>query len=776
MDSQERIYEEERLKTVSKVIEEKIQTINKDSGGVKEEVVQLRHTFWDDVKVNFDHAEEAAETLSSIKQQAQLLSERERSQLLMIKQYKTLTRLKENPYFARIDFYDPTEEITTQVYLGVSSLMNQNETEFLIYDWRAPISSMYYDYSPGKAQYETADEVIKGEMLLKRQFIIKNSQLKSMFDTGVTIGDELLKEVLGNRADTNMKNIVATIQKEQNQIIRNIKSRYLIVQGAAGSGKTSAALQRVAYLLYRYQGKISADNIMLFSPNALFNSYVASVLPDLGEENMQQLTFQEYTEKRLGHLFNIEHPFEQMEYILTCQDDSHYAARMEGIRYKASIEFKQILDEYIKFLSTEGMIFKNISFNGEVIVPSQQIKDYFYSLDSTISIPNRIQLVKEWLLLKLSRKEKEERSKEWVVEESELLDHDEYTEVYSELRKEGRFSEDTFDDFEREQEKIARKLVQKHFKPLRKAVKRLRFIHMRALYQQLFQLDMVLKSPKFSLPEQWKEISKYTIENLRKKELLYDDTAPYLYLQDQVEGQRINPNIRHLIIDEAQDYSPLQFYVIKQLFPSSRMTILGDFNQAIYVHTFRAPTLLSSELYEENSTETMLLRKSYRSTRQIIEFTKEILPENKDIVPFDRNGSKPVLIQVEKTDDLHLRIIQQMKQLQSNYETIAVIGKTMKECRDAYEKLNKQLDIQLMDNRTTFYEKGLLILPVYLAKGIEFDAVLIYNASEEQYSREFERKLFYTACTRAMHELYLFSLGEMTPFMKKIPECLYEYK
>ncbi|MCQ9285218.1 UvrD-helicase domain-containing protein [Priestia aryabhattai] len=775
--NQKRKYEEERIRIVLREIDKKVVKLDYDSGGLKKDVIHLKKTFWDDVKINLDNPEDAGETLSSIRQQAEMLSERERTHRQLDKQRKTLSRLKDSPYFARVDFLENGEETTNNVYLGVASLMNEKEEKFLIYDWRAPISSIYYDYSPGPAQYETVEGMIQGEMQLKRQFITKDGQIKTMFDTGVTIGDELLKEILGNNASINMKSIVATIQKEQNQIIRNVKSKYLVVQGVAGSGKTSAALQRVAYLLYRYQDEITAENIMLFSPNSLFNRYIASVLPDLGEDNMQQLTFQEYVEKRLGKQFDVEHPFTQMEYMLTCQEHKMYSARRKGIRYKASNDFKSLIDSYVVVLSNEDyLIFKNISFRGEMLIRAEQIKSYFYSLDASISIPNRMQLVKEWLLKELVKKEKLERTKDWVIEESDLLDLEEYTKVYSELLKEGRFSENTFDDFEQEQKKIAKKIVKKHFKPIRTAVKKLKFINVVALYSQLFkQKDNIYQKLNDTFPEGWEEICSYTLKKLHRKELTYEDAAPYLYLQDKLEGKRINTRIRHLFIDEAQDYSPFQFFVLKQLFPYCRMTILGDFNQAIYAHTLNAPTLLSNELYVKENFEKVVLTKSYRSTRQIVEFTKGIIEEGETIEAFNRNGQKPTFTKVEDLDTLQSRITKKIRQLQSaNHETIAVICKTGKESWEAYDRLSKQINIQLMEHNTSSYRKGILILPAYLAKGIEFDAVIIYDASDVTYGREFERKLFYTACTRAMHELHLFSVGEMSPFMNKIPANSYE--
>ena len=247
------------------------------------------------------------------------MSERERSHRLLMQQWKSMNRLLPSPYFGRIDFQEDGLDFSEQIYIGVSSFVDEDGLSFLVYDWRTPIASLYYDYSPGAASYDTPGGRIEGTMELKRQYQIHDGQIRNMFDTSVTIGDELLQQVLGKGADSQMKSIVATIQKEQNAIIRNDKSRMLIVQGAAGSGKTSAALQRVAYLLYKHRERLKADQIVLFSPNPMFNSYVSTVLPELGEENMQQTTFQEYLDYWLGSTLRLEDPFDQIEYVLTAQ-------------------------------------------------------------------------------------------------------------------------------------------------------------------------------------------------------------------------------------------------------------------------------------------------------------------------------------------------------------------------------------------------------------------------------------------------------------------------
>jgi DNA helicase II / ATP-dependent DNA helicase PcrA len=386
--------EQERVNTVIKEIEKKKQKLQQNTGGVSSDVLELRKSFWEDVTVNMDEPDDVIETAASIKQQAELLSERERTFKQMNKQMRILERLKYSPYFGRIDFLETGEKNVDHVYLGIASLMDERDENFLIYDWRAPISSLYYDFAPGPASYHTMDGKITGEMNLKRQFIIRDSTIKALFDTGVTIGDEMLQEVLGNNANAQMRSIVATIQREQNLIIRNEKSRLLIVQGVAGSGKTSAALQRVAYLLYRYRETLKSENIMLFSPNPLFNSYVSTVLPELGEENMEQATFMEYLNNRIGTQYEVEDPFDQMEFLLNVEKHSDYHSRVKGIRYKSSLQFKQIIDQYVIDLSKKGLLFKDLIFRGEIFISKEAIYDYFYSLDNSFTIPNRLEMVR----------------------------------------------------------------------------------------------------------------------------------------------------------------------------------------------------------------------------------------------------------------------------------------------------------------------------------------------------------------------------------------------
>ncbi|GED68464.1 DNA helicase [Brevibacillus reuszeri] len=770
---QDRQQEQQRVEQVIAEIHKRIDGLREQVGEVGADIINIRKHFWDDVTVNFEDAIEAVETYASIKQQAEVLSERERIHRHALNQLRTLNRLLHSPYFGRIDFREDFEQHAFPIYLGIASLLDENEEDFLVYDWRAPISSLYYDYSPGPVQYETPNGTVVGEMTGKRQYVIRDGRLLHMFDTGVTIGDELLQEVLGKQADSQMKSIVATIQRDQNRIIRNERSRLVIVSGAAGSGKTSAALQRVAYLLYRYRQILRADQIVLFSPNSLFNSYVSTVLPELGEENMQQTTFQEYTEHRLGHQFELESPLVQMEYVLTAMKLPGYKERLEGIQMKSSVLFMQAIDQYVSQLKQSGILFSPIIFRGKVLISAEHIRDIFYSFDTNLPIPNRMNLVAKKLLGELKILEQRERTKPWVEDEMELLDKDTYAAVYQELRKKKQFRDDTFDDFDREQELLAAKIVKRHFQPVRASIRVLQFIDTPVIYQQLFSQPALLRSllpAKTELPRYWEVICEQTLEKLAKGELAYEDIPPYLYLQERLEGFQTNNLVRHIFIDEAQDYSPFQFALIQRLFPRAKMTVLGDWNQAIYAHAYQSDSFDAvSSLYDPQETETFVLTKTYRSTRPIVEFTRQIVAGGELIEPFNRDGHEPSVTEAPDQEALTDMIVSRIKELSANgHQTIAVITKTTAEAQTAYEALHEKLPIRLIGTTTTSYDASTLLIPAYLAKGVEFDAVIIYNASSDCYERESERKLFYTACTRAMHELHLYYIGEKSPFLAAV--------
>lgn len=777
MSNEDKEWQEEQLRVeyVHEHIRRKIGILEHEVGSVRGDVVSMRKDFWDEVTVNFSEADDVGETSTSLRQQSQVLSEREKSHQHAFAALGKMKRLQQSPYFARIDFAEEGSE-AEPIYLGIASLLEEGDEAFLVYDWRAPISNLYYDSVPGPASYMTPSGTIEGMMTLKRQFVIRERVIKLMFDTGVTIGDELLQQVLSRSSDAQMKSIVATIQREQNRIIRNDKSRMLIVQGAAGSGKTSAALQRVAYLLYKHRDILQADQMILFSPNPMFNSYVSTVLPELGEENMLQTTFQEYLEHRLGREFQLEDPFVQIEYVLTGERDADYDDRVNGIRYKSSSSYLEVISRYKNLLERKEMRFRPLRFQGKEIVSGELITEKFYAYDPAITLANRCELLKEWLLKELAEFGKLELSEPWVEEQIQLLDAEEYQRAYQRMRRQQRGKGESFTDYEDEKTILSKMVVSNRLKPLRRWVKQLRFVDVTKLYSQLFQNPELLAELSTSnLPEDWDMICEQTLLKIRAGELFYEDATPFLYLKELILGFRSNTSIRHVIIDEAQDYSPFQLFFLKKLFPRARMTALGDLNQAIYAHAsvLQQSTTLS-ELYGEEESELITLVQSYRSTKEIVEFTRAMIPGGESIVPFNRDGDLPEVQWVDDESTLHNELIKRISALKTEgFEMIAVICKTAAESLAAYEALSKDLQVKLIKKTTLSFEKGVHIIPAYLAKGVEFDAVFIYDGSDSKYTREAERKLFYTACTRAMHLLHIFSAGTPSRFILEAAPSTY---
>lgn len=800
MDAKEWLVEQDRLNHIRAKLEVRITELEPAMANFRDQVTSIRKHFWEDVTVNTSTHEDFEETFYAINQQTAVLSERERGHNLLIQQWKSLNRLLRNPYFGRIDFQEVGLNDTEQIYIGVSSFLDEDGLNFLVYDWRSPIASMYYDHSPGPAFYDAPYGRITGLMELKRQFQIQGGQIVTMFDANVTIGDELLQQVLSKGADSEMKSIVATIQKEQNAMIRDDKSRMLIVQGAAGSGKTSSALQRVAYLLYKNRDTLKADQIILFSPNPIFNSYVSTVLPELGEENMQQTTFQEYLEDGLGASFRIEDLFDQLEYELTAHQTSEYAARLQGMKYKASTGFLNALNQYVLGLGSKGMMFNSIWFRERELISAEQMRSQFYSTPPSLHLSDRVALLQKWLLDELVLLERREIDAEWVLEELKYLDNDQYAEVFGELHKDRevfdiaeqyaeiqekihkklRKDEGDFTFAHQEEELLRHKIVKESFKPLRRSVKKRMFIHVQGLYAQMFsdQTTILEMTHESDMPSLWSEICEQTRDKLNRLELFYEDATPYLYLKERIEGVRTNTQIKYVFVDEGQDYSPFQYEYLKKRFPRARMTVLGDFRQAIFMqstslHESDSPLF---KLFGEAGTNMICLNRSYRSTREIVMFTKKLLSAGDEIVPFDRSGKKPELIRLESDEIRDAQMRRDIASLRAEgFDSIAVITKTAAESRKAYETLGIQgcEGLLLITKKTLTFEKGVLVIPVYLAKGVEFDAVLIYDTSSLVYRRENERKLLYTACTRAMHRLMLYSVSDWSPFVEVLDRDLY---
>ena len=567
------------------------------------------------------------DTALSIHQQQQMLAERQNAWQHSAKQLSTLQRLEKKPYFARVDFQEPNEEPET-IYIGLGSFADK-EDHFLIYDWRAPISSIYYDGKLGKVSYNAPDGVQTVDMTKKRQFLIKDGKITNMFDTNESIGDQMLLNVLNEKSSTQMKSIVTTIQREQNKIIRNTSADLLFVQGAAGSGKTSAIMQRVAYLLYRYRGNLTSSDVIMFSPNQLFNDYVKNVLPEMGEQNMVQMTYWQFVSRRVPGM-NVENLFEQFE-------DNEQNDKI--VNLKNSLQFFNAVTRYAKHLEKNGLIFKNIYFKSKKkpFFDKEKIKEIYYGFNENYHLRNRIEATKEALINSLNRRIEPETKKAWVDKTIESLDQEQLNKLYDRPDQE-------FESSAKEEHFLARKIVINQLKQVSRKIRQNRFLNIRAQYLRFLRaVPKIIDLSKWDITQkEWDAHIENVKERFKSGRIKMADISPYLYLYDLVTGRRTDYEMRYAFIDEIQDYTPFQLAYLKYNFPRAKFTMLGDLNQAIFTKD-ESKTLLSqiSKLFDPEKTDVVQLTKSYRSTKEITNFTKQILRQGEKIEAFDRRGPKP---------------------------------------------------------------------------------------------------------------------------------------
>lgn len=653
-------------------------------------------------------------------------------------------RIVQSPYFGRIDFLEKGDEREDKFYIGISNLIDENY-DFLVYDWRAPVSSMFYDYEIGEAMFECPEGIVEGELTLKRQYKINNGKIDYMFDSNLKIDDEILQDILSKSTDNKMKTIITTIQREQNKVIRNEQYKNLIVQGPAGSGKTSVALHRIAYLLYKHRDKITPQNIVIFSPNEIFNDYISNVLPELGEDNMNQTTFKEYMHNALGGGLKKENYCEMMEYILASKDEPSYGERINNIKYKASIEFIDVLKRYVAYVENLNRDFSDISLRGKLIISSEEINKLFFKDYSELPLKRRLQKIRERILFLI-----EPYEKLWIEE------------VAHELKETGSYLD------KNEITEKSKALVKAEMKELYYSINRMTEFNLLDIYKKLFEKLESFAKDSYSEFNEKKlyEIKRYTLENIRGKMLNYEDQAPLLYLKGAFGDLPKTSSIKYVIIDEAQDYTPLQYEILNQLFSHADMTILGDLNQSINPFMNVGSYKNIAKIFPEDKTCIINLTKSYRSTVEITRFSRRLL--NKEITDgcVERNGEEPLLLGFSNDEAIKDRILSDIKiYKEKNYKSIGIITRTKKEAQEVFNFLKDKVDVKSIMKDDDEYVSGILVIPAYLAKGLEFDVALIYNVGNENYSSEEERLLLYTACTRALHVLNLYYSDKLTPLL-----------
>ena len=714
----EKAFEEKRLAQTISLAEEQLKQAKEAADKKKSEIIEAKK----DVRENTEHGitslytSDGFEALVELSQYINPVTdkiidyEEEEHKILL------LEKMIKSPYFARIDFKFDDEDEFEKIYIGRSSLRKNSYQEMYVYDWRSPIASIFYRFMTGEAFYDAPCGRVTGELNLKRQYEIKNGKLEYFFDSDVQIVDEFLRQLLSQNTTAKMKAIVETIQHEQDVVIRDMENDLLMVQGVAGSGKTSIALHRAAYLMYQgLQTKLSANNIMIISPNSIFEQYISNVLPELGEDNVISSVFEDILSALLiGRKIQSRNDF--LENLIV--NSKYKEISRNSIEFKTSSFFREILDQFLIDIPRQWIEFEDVYYEGKCVVSRQILKDKILGRTET---PLGIKL---------------EQLEDYILEQ-----------IFGTGKGRGH----------KEEKNLIKQEIQKFIK-----------IDIVELYKILFSNEAYFYSLlQNSNPSQnIKNIWKYTKENLEADSLYYDDAIAIAYLYLKIYGTNKYKNIKQVVIDEAQDYYPLQYEIFNFLFSNAKFTILGDMKQTLAKKEDISFYEQIQKILNKKKSSLIMLDKSFRCTNEILNFSLKFIEQSSQIKSFNRNGDSPKVYIADNSEIFIDEIVKEIKLCQEKgFQSICLICKTEKNSTYLFNKIKHKLDIQLIKNGSVSDLQGVFILPVYMSKGLEFDAVLICDADSQNYHDEDDKNLLYVACTRALHKLSLFCENEVSPLI-----------
>ncbi len=714
----EKAFEEKRLAQTISLAEEQLKQAKEAADKKKSEIIEAKK----DVRENTEHGitslytSDGFEALVELSQYINPVTdkiidyEEEEHKILL------LEKMIKSPYFARIDFKFDDEDEFEKIYIGRSSLRKNSYQEMYVYDWRSPIASIFYRFMTGEAFYDAPCGRVTGELNLKRQYEIKNGKLEYFFDSDVQIVDEFLRQLLSQNTTAKMKAIVETIQHEQDVVIRDMENDLLMVQGVAGSGKTSIALHRAAYLMYQgLQTKLSANNIMIISPNSIFEQYISNVLPELGEDNVISSVFEDILSALLiGRKIQSRNDF--LENLIV--NSKYKEISRNSIEFKTSSFFREILDQFLIDIPRQWIEFEDVYYEGKCVVSRQILKDKILGRTET---PLGIKL---------------EQLEDYILEQ-----------IFGTGKGRGH----------KEEKNLIKQEIQKFIK-----------IDIVELYKILFSNEAYFYSLlQNSNPSQnIKNIWKYTKENLEADSLYYDDAIAIAYLYLKIYGTNKYKNIKQVVIDEAQDYYPLQYEIFNLLFSNAKFTILGDMKQTLAKKEDISFYEQIQKILNKKKSSLIMLDKSFRCTNEILNFSLKFIEQSSQIKSFNRNGDSPKVYIADNSEIFIDEIVKEIKLCQEKgFQSICLICKTEKNSTYLFNKIKHKLDIQLIKNGSVSDLQGVFILPVYMSKGLEFDTVLICDADSQNYHDEDDKNLLYVACTRALHKLSLFCENEVSPLI-----------
>lgn len=737
--------EEKRLKETVEYIEGVIKSSEQNKNLHKKEIK--------DAYLSLDPTE-SSQSYVSIMLHTRLLDELENN-------YDRLLRAIEKPYFARIDFQEEGKSNIEKFYIGKMSLQRQDWDVPMILDWRSPLASVYYDGRLGSVAYQNAlGESMSGELSLKRQYTIENKQLIDIMDVDITATDTFLQASLGENKDNRLKDIVSTIQSEQNAIIRADIKRPLIVQGVAGSGKTTIALHRIAYLIYTYEKSFYPEQFMIIAPNRLFLNYISGVLPELGANNVKQTTYSDYAFDLIGNKYKLTDSEEKLLSIINKNHEGLDSFIIKTSAFKGSFKFINILTRYIKNIEINYIPKEDFKLEGHSLMSVKEIKNVLLRDYSHLPLYKRFEQIEKHLKFRL---DKEKNS----IYEEVKFSYDKKIETIRRNEPESEERRLTIVDILNIRDDALKK-VKKNTKTavknyMSKFVKRDLFDY----YKEIITYQGNLNN--FSLGKLDEEfvsfISQYSNDILNRKMVELEDLAPLLYIKHRIMGFDDKVNIKYVVIDEAQDFSPFQFYTLKKIFNTDFFTILGDLSQGI--HSYRSIknwNLVLNKIFDSDNSQYLKLEQSYRTTIEIMDLANEVIKliPNEDLIlakPVVRHGEKPSMIKFESKKEILNEAEKEIINLISEgYKSIAIICKTPSECKTVHNefKKNSQLNIKLLEGKEEQYDNTIVIVPSYLSKGLEFDAVIVINIDDVYNEEELDLKLLYVAMTRAQHRLYVY--------------------
>lgn len=657
----------ERLQNKLTELGERIQEVQKDIEG-------MHDYYWDNYTEMDQYGYENFDNQQALLTQVNANTEN-------LKMRQRIKKMLDSPFFGSVDFVYEGEEEAEPFYIGIANFAEKTGQVPLIYDWRAPASSLFYDYDAGAASYEAPGGIMCGEIVSKRQYKIRSGKMIYEFECDMKIDDDILRQELGTNSDVQLKSIVSTIQKEQNAIIRNTKDKILVIQGAAGSGKTSVALHRIAYLLYRDRGYLNSSNILILSPNSVFSDYISHILPELGEENIREMSFDLFAYQEL------------QDVAVDCEDRYHAIERQiahgksETAQWKQSADFVSALEGFVLCLEDQLMDFADVYYKG-LSKKEEEIWSLFYYKFPEVPLLDRIEAVMEYFV-------------------------DEYETLYNRTLPEEEL-----------------------------------FI-IREKFQKMYVTTDLYEIYNWFLEEQGLPV----LPELPREEryLEYEDVYPLLYLKYRMRGANAHRGIRHLVIDEMQDYSYLQYVILQKMF-SCNMTILGD--RAQTVDEKQQDVLKFLPKLFGKQVRTIEMKKSYRNTVEIAEYARKIT-DIQDVEYLQRHGKAVEEKHFSTMEDALQTVMEKVRVSQEEYETAAVLTMTEQEALAVYAYLKERMKVSYIDRDSTVFERGVTVTTFYQAKGLEFDQVFVLGGDCEN---PFFKQFRYIAATRALHELYVYEM------------------